>query len=235
MDVTTASPAPRTARERARVELTREIVETARAHLVTAGPAGLSLRAVARDLGMVSSAVYRYFPSRDDLLTALIIDAYNAVGDAAESADGAVRRDRFLDRWMAVSHATRDWAIAHPQEWALIYGSPVPGYAAPEDTIGPGTRVSLTLTQILGDALAAGAHSTPTAVPRAVSRSMRTLKEFLPYALPDSLLVGGVMARTQLFGHISLELDGQFTNTISDLDVLFDHVMRVTGRELGLS
>ena len=64
---------------------------------------------------------------------------------------------------------------------------------------------------------------------------MRTLKEFLPYALPDSLLVGGVMARTQLFGHISLELDGQFTNTISDLDVLFDHVMRVTGRELGLS
>lgn len=234
-DAAVPEAAPRTARARARAELTREIVDTARRHLVTEGPAGLSLRAVARDLGMVSSAIYRYFPSRDDLLTRLIIEAYDAVGDAAEQADAAVRRDDFLGRWMAVCHATRDWALAHPQEWALIYGSPVPGYQAPEDTIGPGTRVSITLTQVLGDALLAGISPPETPVPRKVVRSMKRLKEFLPYPIPDSLLVGGVMARTQLFGHISLELDGQFTNTIDDLDVFFDHVMRVTGESLALS
>ncbi len=227
--------APRTARERARAELTREIVATARAHLVTSGPAGLSLRAVARDLGMVSSAIYRYFPSRDDLLTHLIIDAYNAVGDAAETADAAVARDDYLGRWMAVCHATRTWALAHPQEWALIYGSPVPGYQAPQDTIGPGTRVSITLIEVLGDSLRRGYAPPITEVPPEVSSAMQGLKDFLPYSIPDSMLVGGVMARTQLFGHISLELDGQFTNTINDLDTMFDHVMRVTGEALALA
>ena len=67
--------ATRTARARVRDELTREIKEVARAHLVEKGSAALSLRAVARELGMVSSAVYRYFPSREELLTALIVDA----------------------------------------------------------------------------------------------------------------------------------------------------------------
>jgi AcrR family transcriptional regulator len=223
------------ARARARAELTQEIVDTARRHLVAEGPAGLSLRAVARDLGMVSSAIYRYFPSRDDLLTRLIIDAYNGLGDAVDAAEARLPRDDFLGRWMAVCHATRDWALAHPQEWALIYGSPVPGYAAPQDTIAPGTRVSLTMTQVLGDAMASGVAPPEVPVPRKVSRAMKPLKQFLPGSIPDSLLVGGLMARTQLFGHISLELDGQFTNSIDDLDAMFDHVMRVTGESLALA
>ena len=81
--------AGRTARERVRAELIREITETARRQLATDGAAGLSLRAVAREMGMVSSAIYRYFPSRDDLLTTLIIDGYNAIGAAVEKADAA--------------------------------------------------------------------------------------------------------------------------------------------------
>ena len=86
---TTTPPgtASRTARDRARVELTEEIKAVARRHLAEQGSAALSLRAVAREVGMVSSAVYRYFPSRDDLLTALIIDAYDAVGERAEAAE----------------------------------------------------------------------------------------------------------------------------------------------------
>jgi AcrR family transcriptional regulator len=227
--------APRTARERARAELTREIVDTARAHLAAEGAASLSLRAVARDLGMVSSAVYRYFPSRDDLLTRLIIDAYNALGDAVDAREAAVPRDDLLGRWLAVAHASRDWALAHPQEWALVYGSPVPGYAAPEDTIGPGTRVSTTLVAILVDARAHGVEPDSTTVPRRVARGLRPLRELVPAVVPDSYLVAGVMARTQLFGHISLELDGQFTNAIDDLDAFFDHIMRRTAATLGLA
>src|SRR3954464_716928 len=116
-------------RARVRAELTREIVDVARRHLASEGAAALSLRAVARELGMVSSAVYRYFPSRDELLTALIIDAYDSVADAAEEAEAAVPRGDVAARWMATCRAVRLWAVANPQEYALIFGSPIPGYA----------------------------------------------------------------------------------------------------------
>src|SRR6185436_694395 len=119
--------------------------------------AALSLRAVARELGMVSSALYRYFASRDELLTALIIDTYDSMGEAAESADASVAdRSDVLARWIAVTNALRDWALARPHEYALIYGSPVPDYAAPQDTVGPATRPVLVMGAILADAKAAG-------------------------------------------------------------------------------
>src|ERR1700754_430068 len=126
--------ASRTARERVRAELTREITDIARRQLATEGAGGLSLRAVARDMGMVSSAIYRYYPSRDDLLTTLIIDGYNAVGEVVVKAEAARERTDVMGRWLALCHGLRDWALAHPQEYALLYGSPVPGYSAPEDT-----------------------------------------------------------------------------------------------------
>lgn len=232
--MTETAAAPRTARERARAELTREIVDCARRHLEAEGAAGLSLRAVARDLGMVSSAVYRYFPSRDELLTRLIIEAYDGLGDAVDAGEGGVARQDLLGRWMAVANGARGWALEHPQEWALIYGSPVPGYAAPEATIGPGTRVSVTLITILADGLAQGIEPVTVPVPAAVTAGMTRLREFVPPIVPDSHLIAGLMARTQLLGHISLELDGQYNNTIDDLDSFFDHVMRRTADTLGL-
>jgi len=159
--------AVKTARERARAELTREIREEARRQLAAVGANGLSLRAVARELGMVSSALYRYYPSRDDLLTALIIDAYNAIGAAAEAAiaeagagaarDGAARDGApARETWAAACRAIRAWAVANPHEYALIYGSPVPGYRAPEATIGPASRVPLAFASILEAAVASG-------------------------------------------------------------------------------
>ena len=144
--------ASRTARERARAELTREIKDEARRQLAAAGAARLSLRSVARALGLVSSALYRYYPSRDDLLTALIIDAYEDLGKAADAAaDGTDPRSR----WMSVCHATRRWALDHPHEYALIYGSPVPGYRAPQATVPAAARVPLLLIRQLQDASAA--------------------------------------------------------------------------------
>src|SRR5258705_679399 len=121
--------ASRTARERVRAELTREIADVARGQLATDGAGGLSLRAVAREVGMVSSAIYRYFPSRDELLTALIVDAFDAVGLAAERADASRDADDIRGRWLAVATAVRRWALDHPHQYALVYGSPVPGYA----------------------------------------------------------------------------------------------------------
>lgn len=149
-------------RARVRAELTEEIKSVARRHLATEG-ANLSLRAVARDLGLASSALYRYFASRDKLLTALILDAYRALGDAAEDADAAVTDTDLRGRWLAVCHAVRQWALRHPAEYTLLYGSPVPRYAAPADTTALAQRVALTLTGILTDAARAGRLTPPPA------------------------------------------------------------------------
>src|SRR5215210_7698815 len=142
------------ARERVRTEVTAEITAVARRQLAEVGAVGLSLRAVAREIGMVSSAVYRYFPSRDDLLTRLIIDGYDDLGAAAEAADDPAAPP--VERWLAVCRAARTWALAHPHEYALLYGSPVPGYSAPQDTVAAASRVGIVLGRILGDAARAG-------------------------------------------------------------------------------
>src|SRR5690349_9228706 len=138
-------------RARVRAEMIDEIKSVARRHLATDG-ANLSLRAVARDMGMVSSAIYRYFASRDELLTALIIDAYNALGAAAEAGDAAVaNREDLRGRWLAVCNGVRRWALSAPAEYALIYGSPVPGYAAPPETVIAMSRTPAAMAKIIAD------------------------------------------------------------------------------------
>ena len=210
------------ARARVRAELTREITEVARAHLASHGAAALSLRAVARELGMASSAVYRYFPSRDDLLTALIIDAYNVLGSAAERAEAAAGPDP-LDRWTAVCGATREWALAHPHEYALVYGSPVPGYAAPEATIGPAGRVGLVLARIIVDGIADGAVDPATDGTGADAALAPGLAAGL--GLPDdptgSLAARAIFAWTALFGLITFELFGHTNNVVTTPDTYF--------------
>ena len=221
----TAAP---TARARARAELTDEIKAVARRHLAEQGSAALSLRAVAREVGMVSSAVYRYFPSRDDLLTALIVDAYNAVGEAAEQALAGRRRAGVVSRWVTVSKAIRAWALAHPHEYALIYGSPVPGYAAPPDTIDPASRVSVALMRIVADGGASGEIDTQEsmAVPRAVHADFANIRALVAPDLPDAVVSRALLAWSTLFGSISLEMFGHLHNVIHDFDAYFELQMR---------
>ncbi|PZE39042.1 TetR/AcrR family transcriptional regulator [Curtobacterium sp. MCSS17_006] len=145
-----------TARALARQTVTADILAAARTRLTDEGPAALSLRAVARDVGMVSSAVYRYFPSRDDLLTALLITDYDELGAAVEAA-GAAAGPAPGARWVAMCRAIRDWSIAHPGDFALLFGSPVPGYAAPRETVVPATRTTLALVRVVADAVGSGA------------------------------------------------------------------------------
>jgi AcrR family transcriptional regulator len=216
--------ATRTARDRARSELTQLIKEEARLQLAAGGPQGLSLRAVARELGMVSSALYRYFRSRDELLTALIIDAYDALGAAAEAAAAEPPRDDVRGRWRAVCVAIRGWARAHPHEYALIYGSPVPGYQAPQDTVAPATRVPLVLIGLVRDSVDAGtlapalAGQPPSA--RLTAQAEQIIAEVSP-GLPPDALTRIAVAWSQLFGMISFELYGQFTGSFDPTDEFF--------------
>ena len=227
----------RTARQRVRAELTREITETARRHLATDGAAGLSLRAVARELGMVSSAVYRYFPSRDDLLTALIIDGYNAIGAAAEEAEAARRRDDHRGRWLSACRGVRDWALAHPHEYSLVYGSPVPGYRAPEQTIGPASRVAAVLGRIVGDAQASGVLEPPALCPPPPGTfapdAARLRQSVLP-EVSDDVAARALAAWASVFGLVSFELFGQFENVVTDRGGYFDHAVTCLGRVIGI-
>jgi AcrR family transcriptional regulator len=229
--------ASRTARERVRAELTREIADTARRHLATDGAAGLSLRAVAREVGMASSAVYRYFPSRDDLLTTLIIDGYNAIGAAVEEAGVGCRGDDYPGRWLAACRALRGWALAHPHEYALVYGSPVPGYRAPEATIGPASRVAAVLGRIIGDALAAGALDPPAlgvSPPGAFAADAARLRESVLPGATGEVAARALAAWASVFGLVSFELFGQFENVVTDRDAYYDYAVTGLGRVVGL-
>ena len=224
-------PASKTARERARAELTREIKDEARRQLGKVGPHGLSLRAVARELGMVSSALYRYFPSRDHLLTELIIDAYTEIGEAAERADDPGAQPR--QRWLRVWAATRDWAKRNPHEYSLIYGSPVPGYQAPQDTIAPAARVATALVRVLEAAELTPAMPGPP-LPPELAEQARKVQAALGTSLAEDDLVRLMAAWTHLFGTISFELFGQYANTADPADAYFAYTAAQLADLVGL-
>jgi AcrR family transcriptional regulator len=220
-------------RARVRAEMTEEIKAVAKRHLATEG-ANLSLRAVARELGMASSAVYRYFASRDELLTALIIDAYDAVGDAAELA--AARAGGPLEKWLAAGHAARDWALANPHEWALIYGSPVPGYQAPADTVTPAVRVILTLGAALAEAYTAGALADRPQPNGHFVEELTPIAESYYPGMPGRMIADTIAAFSQICGAISYELFGQLKNSVEqDRRGFFEYQVRAAAAMAGLT
>ncbi|MEU3467265.1 TetR/AcrR family transcriptional regulator [Streptomyces sp. NPDC048387] len=222
-------------RERARIEVTAAIKDEARRRLAEEGAAKLSLRAVARELGMASSALYRYFPSRDELLTALIIDAYDSVGAAAEAAAAAALAAGAppRDRWTAVCAAFRSWALAHPHEYALIYGSPVPGYSAPQDTIGPASRVAGVLLGIVRSAHEGRGLSLPPLPPELRDEAARMTADFAP-GLPPEVTAALVAAWAQLSGLVSFELFGQFNRVVEEREAFFTHATTQLAHAVGL-
>jgi AcrR family transcriptional regulator len=223
-------------RAQARLETIEQIKQIAREHLAADGP-NLSLRAVARDLGVVSSAVYRYFASRDELLTALIVDAYTALADAVEAAESQVARRDLAGRWLAIGRAAREWALENQHEFALLYGSPVPGYAAPEDTIEPATRPVVLAMGVLRDGVERGAVDPPAdRLPKPVRADLEAVRANPGFEdVPATLLARGMSMWALLFGTISFELFGRLTNAVTDYDAYFEHQLRVMTRYLGLS
>ena len=229
--------APRTARERARAELTREIKEEARRQLASVGANGLSLRAVARELGMVSSALYRYYPSRDDLLTA----PDHRRLQRARRGRGAGHRDhgraRPRARWLAACHAIRDWARSQPARVrADLRLARCPATAPPRRRSRPAGRVPLAFVGVLGSARGGrrGRRASPArtrprhaevggALRRPGGRAARRAARTPPAAVPPDVLLRAVIAWTQLFGMISFELFGQFVGSFEPADALFAH------------
>ncbi|WP_343600007.1 TetR/AcrR family transcriptional regulator [Mycobacterium sp.] len=216
-------------RREARERIEANIIELGRRQLVDHGAAGLSLRAIARDLGMVSSAVYRYVSSRDELLTLLLVDAYSDLADAVDRA-----RDAEAELWsndvIAIAHAARRWAVAHPASWALLYGSPVPGYHAPaEQTVGPGTRVIGALL----DAVAAGIATgdivlTNNSAPQPLSSDFERVRHEFGFPGDDPVVARCFAVWAGVVGAISLEVFGQYgADTLTDPEAVFDSQVRL--------
>lgn len=226
----------RTARDRARAEIREEIVGVARRQLAAQGPTELSLRAVARELGVVPSAVYRYFDGRDALLTALIVEAYGSLADAVDAAIDEARRRRPATKWVAAARAVRAWAHANPHEYALVYGTPVPGYQAPPDTVSPGTRVPISLLRLVAEAHAAGdvAADDDVALTSTTARDLAATVASIDVDAPAPLVFKALVAWTQLFGLVSFELFHQTRGMVTDDATLFDDAAAAMAHFIGL-
>jgi AcrR family transcriptional regulator len=221
------------ARARARVEVRAAILAAAADRLARDGANELSLRAVARDVGMVSSAVYRYFASRDELLTALIIEAYDSLGDHIDAHVESTRGRPASDRWVEAALQIRAWAMANPHDYALVYGTPISGYAAPQDTVAPGTRVSRALISIVRDA---GRLESPVRVDvdPTLLTSFARLRAELDLDVEDSTTVAILAAWSQLFGLVNLEMFGQTRNLVDDDEALFRATATAMAAAIGL-
>ncbi len=221
---------PSTPRQRARVAAVAEIKAIARRQLATGGAAGLSLREIAAEMGLVSSAVYRYVDSRDALLTTLIADAYDGLGLASESADAALPREDHAGRWRALASSLRDWARERPTDYTLVFGPPVPGYEAPPETYAPAQR----WIEIMIDVLDRAGSTEPDPADPGLRAQLATVRDRRSPSSPLGGIAAGLAAWAQLHGLVALEIHGQTAFVLGSGDALFRHCVERQCHELGL-
>jgi AcrR family transcriptional regulator len=227
----------RSRRERVRQATVAEIKAVARAQMAAEGTAGVSLRAIARDMGMTAPALYRYFGSRDELVTALVTDAYDALADAMEAAVAAA--GGHAERMRAAFGAFRAWGLEHPTEFALIFGSPIPGYVAPESTRPAGTRYTDLLVRLLTEAVADGTLDPGRVEVRVPALLARQVDEFQrrrdgPH-LPVPVLAFGLGAWARVHGLVTLEVFGHLAPAVGDGAGLFEQELETIVRQSALA
>ncbi|MFF4020924.1 TetR/AcrR family transcriptional regulator [Streptomyces sp. NPDC001843] len=216
-----------------------EIKTAARRLLEKLGAGGLSLDAVAREGGLAVADVEAVFPHRDDLLTALVVDAYNESASAMEQADRAASDSGASAgaRLLAVTRALRQWSFANPAEFTLIYGSPVPGYHAPQDTVPPASRTPAVLAAIVRSALAAGELNPPRrAVPGPPLLLPAAVELFggVPEAPFSDIVERGIVLWSNLIGLLAFQVFSRTHDSVRDQSAFFDFAVAVAAEGIGL-
>jgi len=217
-------------RERLQAGMVEEIKDLARRQLAEGGPGAISLRAIARELGTASSALFRYYPSYNDLISALVVDSYNSVADAVISARDARPATDHAGRWFAVCSAYRQWSLENTGEFALLYGTPVPGYEAPEEITGPAaSRSAEAALDLYATAVHAGAADpTRSQVPSDLEEGelfrLLTADSASIYQPPFAGIV--LSAWAAVLGYLVIEIFGSMTSLIEDTDRLFSAHVR---------
>ncbi|AJZ83602.1 TetR-like C-terminal domain-containing protein [Streptomyces sp. AgN23] len=215
------------------------IKSTARQLLVKLGAGGLTLNAVAREGGLALSDVEAVFPHRDELLTALLIDAYNDSGAAMEQAD-QIARDAGAPasaRLLAATRALRRWSFANPAEFTLVYGSPVPDYHAPQDTVPPASRTPAVLAGIVRSALEAGELTAPRRQvpgPPLLLPEAEALFGGVPEAPFSDLIERGIVLWSSLVGLLVFQVFSRTHDSVRDETAFFDYAVAVAAEGIGL-
>ena len=226
-------------RERTRAATIAEIKQYAWEQLAEVGAAALSLRAIAGRMGMTSSALYRYFESKDELLNELVVDGFSSLADALEAAEAELADNPEVDRWLFLASAERRWALDHPTEYILIYGTPLPGLGSGSDErhaqMKRGVNV---LFRCMMSAVAAGdidASGMEATMSPALRKRLEQWRDDLGFDLSPAALAGCLFAWTQLHGAVALELSGHLSPEFDPADELFDQQMRQVSVLLGSS
>lgn len=215
-----------TRRDRRRQETVDDIKAAARAQLADGGPAGISMRAIARHVDMTASAVHYYFPSRQTLFEALIIDGFASLAAALRGAYEGLRPCPPADQWLGVCQAHRAWALGHPSEYQLLYGhngegtvslGQLPAFHAVVDVLFSIMRGAVAAEEIDTERIEA---NTPASL-RTQLATWRESDDGLS-ELPDGALAACLISYAQLHGAITLELLAHVPPPISDRGSLFD-------------
>jgi AcrR family transcriptional regulator len=213
-----------------------QIKDTARRQMAAQGAAGVSLRGIGRELGVTAPAIYNYFPRLDDLITELIFDAYNHLSGALRAASQANQQQTLPARLFAVLHEYRAWAMQHPEEFALIFGTPIPGYHAPAERTLPAARgVFAVILELLAQASAQGQLRLPAAQPPLPPELSLSLD--LPGStglLPPGVLYVGLSGWYRIHGMIMLELFGHTPAMIPQPAVFYDYEVCNLIQEFGM-
>jgi AcrR family transcriptional regulator len=231
---------PPTRRERMRDATLREIKEAARVHLRAEGPSGISLRAIARDMGMTAPALYRYYAGLDDLVAALVDGYTDEISDAMEAARDALPPDETGDRLVAVTRAFRRWSLDHRAEYALVFGAPLPGFADAEHVgHAAGARFGGVFFALIAELW----HRKPFPIPSEEDIPADLRAELRTYAISVGPDVEGlplgvvrlyVAAWIKLYGLVTMEVFGHARFMFEDTDALFEAELIDLGVTLGL-
>jgi len=207
------------ARARYRVQVRDEIKAIALRQLAESGPAGISVNAIARELGVSGPALYRYFASRDELLTELLIDAYDDLADALRQAIWSTRDRRARKRFEALARAFRGWAIAQPDRYRLLYGPPLPGYDAHAERLIAAGQASMNL---LFDILSDGANPTDPRITRSLRSQLSHWARGRRIDIDAPTALWAVIIWSRFHGFVSLEIGGNFAGMGIDAQALFE-------------
>jgi len=203
--------------------LQEAIKETAWKQIAEFGAPALSLRAIARELKITAPAIYNYFPDRDELVTALIIDAYKSFGDSQLAARDAIAEEDLIERFRAIGIAYRNWAHTHPQRYQLIFGTPIPGYKGPQERIFPSSARSISALFSVVESIRAAGKLNVTSTP-AVKEEYKTYYEMWTAGFSDiqpQSMYAAMIIWARVHGIVSLEIQGNLPPFGKKGDVLY--------------
>jgi AcrR family transcriptional regulator len=225
---------PKSRRQRVRQENRAEIMSLAREQIAAEGAAALSLRAIARAMGITAPAIYRYFPSRDDLLTALILETYTSLADALEESVAACDPHDHRGKMLAFMRKWRAWALEQPQDYMLIFTTSVPGYDAPDEVTQPAAARSFAIMmKIIADGIQEGKIHVADSVASAPDTKVKEAEQ--RYSHPDGTFKLGLLGWSRLHGIITLEIFNHLQPIIGNADELYESEVMTLMELLGLA